>query len=50
VDEAEAIRRIRAQATDAERTAYADTVIENDGDRDCFLGRLDAFWAQRVGV
>ena len=42
--EAEARRRIRAQATDAERAQLADTVIINDGTREVFVEQLESFW------
>jgi dephospho-CoA kinase len=46
----EAVRRVRLQATDAERAELADVVIVNDGARDGFLARLDEFWEEYVAV
>ncbi|MFC5930225.1 dephospho-CoA kinase [Cryobacterium melibiosiphilum] len=39
-----ALERIQAQATDAERLALADVVIDNDGDRVATLQQIDALW------
>lgn len=49
MDEDEARRRIRAQATDAERAELADAVIINDGTRQRFTELLESFWDQHVG-
>ncbi|TFD45660.1 dephospho-CoA kinase [Cryobacterium frigoriphilum] len=46
---AEALDRIQAQATDAQRLAMADVVIDNDGDRGATLRQLDDLW-QRVSA
>ena len=46
----DAMRRIRAQATDGERAELSDVVIVNDGSAESFLGRLDAFWEEYVAV
>ena len=40
----EARDRINAQATDAERLAMADVVIDNDGDRSTTLRQIDDLW------
>lgn len=42
--EEEAIRRIRSQATDAERAAVADVVIDNNGSFDQTTAQVDAVW------
>jgi dephospho-CoA kinase len=41
---AEALGRIQAQATDAQRLAMADVVIDNDGDRETTLKQIDGLW------
>ncbi len=46
--EADAERRIACQASDAERRAIADYVIENDGDLAGFREELIAFWDGEV--
>lgn len=40
----EALARIQAQATDAERLAIADVVIDNDGDRGATLRQIEDLW------
>mgnify|MGYP002403109998 CR=1 FL=1 len=48
----EALHRINAQATDAERLAIADVVIDADGELDETLAQTDALWENlraRVG-
>lgn len=40
----DALRRIATQASDAERSALADTVISNTGSQEEFLGRLEEYW------
>ena len=48
----EARRRVAAQATDAERLALADLVVDTGGTLDETLARADALWenlAARVG-
>ncbi|GAA3695583.1 hypothetical protein GCM10022377_05520 [Zhihengliuella alba] len=40
--------RIGAQATDEERAAAADVVLENSGTREELLARVDDFWARWV--
>ncbi|NTU72199.1 MAG: dephospho-CoA kinase [Coriobacteriia bacterium] len=46
--ETDAKRRIRAQATDAERALLADKVIVNDGSREVLHDALDGFWNRYV--
>jgi len=48
MDRAEAERRIGAQASDAERLAIADVVIDTDGTLDATLEQVDRLW-ERVG-
>jgi dephospho-CoA kinase len=48
----DAAQRIGSQATDAERLAIADVVLDNNGTQAELLGAVDALWAklqQRVG-
>jgi len=40
----DALRRIASQASDAERSALASTVISNIGSREEFLGKLEEYW------
>ena len=42
--EADARARIAAQASDDERRAVANEIIENDGDRDALTAQVDALW------
>jgi dephospho-CoA kinase len=42
----EASHRLNSQASDAERLAVADVVIENDGTVDDTLQQVDALWAK----
>lgn len=44
MDPAEAERRIRSQATDDERLAVADVVIDTDGELDDTIAQTDALW------
>lgn len=44
MDQAEAERRIRSQASDEERLAVADVVIDTDGDLERTLEQVDAVW------
>lgn len=46
--EQEAVARRDAQATDAERRAVADFVIENTGDLETLATEVDALWAKLV--
>jgi dephospho-CoA kinase len=48
MDRAEAARRIGSQATDADRLAVADVVIDSNGTLDETMGRVDALWADVV--
>ncbi|TFB76281.1 dephospho-CoA kinase [Cryobacterium glaciale] len=48
--EAEATQRIGAQATDAERLALADVVIDNTGTLDATLAQVDALWERVVAA
>ena len=45
MDEAEARRRMSAQASDAERRAVADVVLDNSGSRQELDRQVDALWA-----
>lgn len=49
VDRASAQRRIDAQATDDERLAVADVVIDTSGTRESTEQQTDALWRQLVG-
>jgi dephospho-CoA kinase len=44
MDRPDAERRMAAQATDDERRAIADYVVENDGDLAALDHRVDAVW------
>ncbi|MGZ4540727.1 MAG: dephospho-CoA kinase [Blastococcus sp.] len=46
--EADARARIAAQATDEQRRAAADVVLDNSGTRDELAAQVDRFWAERV--
>lgn len=46
MSEVEARRRIAAQATDAQRLAIADHVIDNGGPIEATVAQVDALWAQ----
>jgi dephospho-CoA kinase len=46
--EEDARARIAAQATDEQRRAVADVVLENDGTPDDLAEQVDRFWAERV--
>lgn len=50
MDRADALRRLRAQATDAERVELSDVAIINDGSLERFLGELDAFWEEYAAL
>jgi dephospho-CoA kinase len=45
----EAFHRVNAQATDAERLAIADVVIDSDGDLPSTLRQADELWAMAAG-
>ena len=46
MSEADAERRIGAQADDEQRRAVADVVIDNNGSKDDLLRRVDALWGE----
>jgi dephospho-CoA kinase len=46
----DAMRRIRVQASDAQRAELADVVVVNDGDLEHFYRELDAFWEEYVAI
>ncbi|MGY1809204.1 dephospho-CoA kinase [Blastococcus sp. SYSU D00669] len=46
--EADARARIAAQATDEQRRAVADVVLDNSGSRDELAAQVDRFWAEHV--
>lgn len=46
----DARRRMRAQATDAQRAALADAVIINDSTPEQFSSALDAFWNEWIAT
>jgi dephospho-CoA kinase len=46
--EADARARIAAQATDEQRRAVADVVLDNSGTPDQLAEQVDRFWAERV--
>jgi dephospho-CoA kinase len=46
----DAQRRLRAQATDAQRAELADATVVNDGSLERFFAALDAFWEEYVAV
>lgn len=46
--ESDARRRIEIQATDADRAAIADAVVENDSDEASFEAALTRYWDERV--
>lgn len=48
MDEAQALARIDAQASDVQRAAVADIVIDNDGTPGELLERVDEIWRQRL--
>jgi dephospho-CoA kinase len=48
LSEAEAEARIGSQATDAERLAVADVVLDNDGTREELLEAVDELWATLI--
>lgn len=49
MDEADARARVGAQASDAERLAIADVVVETGGELSDTLARADALWARLAG-
>jgi dephospho-CoA kinase len=46
--EADARARIAAQATDEQRAAVADVVLDNSGTLDDLAAQVDRFWTERV--
>ena len=48
--EEDARRRIRNQATDAERAALSDRVIVNDGSEERLFQELTEFWEENVAI
>lgn len=46
--ETDARARIAAQATDEERRAVADVVLDNSGTREELAAQVDRFWTERV--
>ena len=50
LDESDARARIAAQATDAERRAVADVVLDNRGTPEDLAEQVDRFWAGRVAL
>jgi dephospho-CoA kinase len=46
--EEDARARIAAQATDEQRRAVADVVLDNDGTAEDLAAQVDRFWAERV--
>jgi len=49
LSEDDARARIAAQATDEQRRAVADVVIDNSGSLEELAAQVDRFWADRVG-
>ena len=47
--EQDARARIAAQATDEQRRAVADVVLDNDGTPDELAAQVERFWSERVG-
>jgi len=50
LDRADAVRRVSAQATDAERAALADVVIVNDADETHYHQALGRYWDEYVAA
>lgn len=48
MDAADALARLAVQATDAQRSAIADTLCDNDGTREELAAWADAWWEQTV--
>jgi dephospho-CoA kinase len=48
LSEDDARARIAAQATDEQRRAVADVVLDNDGTEEELAAQVDRFWAERV--
>ena len=48
MDAADALARLAVQATDAQRSAIADTLCDNDGTREELAAWADAWWEQTM--
>ena len=48
LDEADARHRVAAQASDAERRAVADVVLDNSGRREALVAAVDDLWRRRI--
>jgi dephospho-CoA kinase len=48
LSEQDARARIAAQATDEQRRAVADVVLDNDGTEEDLAAQVDRFWTERV--
>lgn len=48
MDRADALARVRAQATDEQRAAIADVVLDNSGSLDDLRAQIDELWTERV--
>jgi dephospho-CoA kinase len=48
LSEDDARARIAAQATDEQRRAVADVVVDNSGPPESLAEQVDRFWAERV--
>ena len=46
--ESDARARIAAQATDEQRSAVADVVLDNNGSREDLAAQVETFWTERV--
>lgn len=49
LDEADARRRMSAQASDQERRLAADFVLDNEGSRESLSGQVEALWSELSG-
>ena len=49
MDVGDALRRLSVQATDAQRSAIADTLCDNSGTADDLQAWVDAWWEQTMG-
>jgi dephospho-CoA kinase len=50
LSEDDARARIAAQATDEQRRAVADVVLDNSGTREQLAAQVDRFWRERVAT
>ncbi len=48
IDPADAAARIASQATDEQRRAVADVVLDNSGTPEELAAQVDRFWSERV--